>query len=176
MDKYVKSLKKLSLIATLASTTTESSILSGSIFTDTRVSLYSRMLEIIKKKQFSLELDRFIPTQERPEFWVWVDNQIEEYMYKDMYLTPSYVNKSNPILGLHWYQLEPHWNPHQYLYYNLSPDKINFILQRIPFNVRYVPGKFYMYWEAEPNIIVDLITRAHKREIKNEQQKKTGIS
>ena len=137
MDKYIKILKKLSILATLSSTTTESSILSGSIFTDTRTSLYSRMLEIVNKKQFTLDLNRFIPTQDRPEFWVWVTDQLEEYATKDMYMNPSYISKTDETLGVYWYQLEPQYDESQYLYYNMSPSIINYILQRIPFNVRF---------------------------------------
>ena len=176
MDKYIKILKKLSILATLSSTTTESSILSGSIFTDTRTSLYSRMLEIVNKKQFTLDLNRFIPTQDRPEFWVWVTDQLEEYATKDMYMNPSYISKTDKTLGVYWYQLEPQYDEPQYLYYNMSPSIINYILQRIPFNVRFMPGKFYIYWNAEPGILVDLIIKGVKREQKNEQQKKISIS
>ncbi len=177
MDKQLTLLKKLTIISVLSTTTTESSIISGSLFNDTRVSLYSRMLEIVKSKKDTVLLDRFIRTDDRYEFWNWVDKQLEEYMYKDMFVHPNFINKVNGVL--HWYQLEPHnIDSPQYIYYNLSPDVVTYVLQRISFtpNNRYFPGKFYIYWDGKDTELVNLISQAKKREQKNEQQKKISIS
>lgn len=176
MDKYITILKKLTIIATLSTTTTESSVISGSIFNDTRVSLYSRMLEIAKAKKEPVNLNRFIPSLDRNFFWQWVDAQIDEYMYKDTFIHPNYVNRTNK--NLYWYELEPHVDKSQYLYYNLSPNIIRYVLQRISFNpnTRYFPGKFYIYWDGVDTELFNLLTQAIKREEKNEQQKKTSTS
>ncbi len=175
MDKELTLLKKLSIISVLSTTTTESSIISGSLFNDTRITLYSRMLEIVKSKRDSLILDRFLPKEEREPFWNWLEIQLHDYQYKDMFIHPSFIAKTSE--DLHWYQLEPQTTP-QYIYYNLSPSKITYILQRVSFapNIRYFPGKHYIYWDGPDTDLVLLILQAIKRERKNEQQKKISIS
>ena len=88
-------LKKLSLISVLSTNVTESNLMSGGIFTDVRTSLYSRMLETVKKKWEPLALSRFLPEGTMPDTYLdWVYTQLLEYKDKDMYLNPTYINET----------------------------------------------------------------------------------
>ena len=173
MEENIRLVKKLALICVLSTTSTESSVLSATIFNDTRTTLYSRMLESIKQKYNQLRLERFVPKQNRDSFLDWIDSELQVYSDKDMFLNPSFINNATPDTGLYWYQIEPHYSI-QSLYYNLSPSIITYILQRLPFHHRVFPCRYSIYIDGNKEDLVNLIVEANKREKKNEQQKKNS--
>ena len=171
MDEYVNLIKKLSLLSVLSTSITESNIISGSIWADTRVSLWSRMVEIVLKKYDSLNLKRFIGTTNESLFLGWVHEQLIDYSASDMWTTTSYIQSAEPSKGLHWYEINPNTSETGYLFYNLSRDRIQYILQRLNFNIVHFPCTFSIYIEEN---IRDLVEESYKRELKNEQQKKSS--
>ena len=89
MDETVshKLVKKLALICVLSTTVTESNISSASIFSDIRVSLYSRMLNSIQTRWEDLHLQRFLPELVKPTIFLdWINTELYEYKDKDMLL------------------------------------------------------------------------------------------
>jgi len=150
--------KKLALIAVLSTTVTESNIKSGSLFSDIRVSLYSRMLTNIKTKWKDLNLSRFLPELVKPNIFLdWIDTELYEYKEKDMFITPSFINSVEG--DIYKYHLEPQFKDPHYLYYNLSIDRIMYILQRVP-KVPAFPCRYSIYIETN---IDDIVLEAIKR-------------
>ncbi len=158
-------LKKLSLISVLSTNVTESNLMSGGIFTDVRTSLYSRMLETVKKKWEPLALSRFLPEGTMPDTYLdWVYTQLLEYKDKDMYLNPTYINETTN--NIFRYTLEPEGVEIQFLYYNLSYDKVLHIMQRLPHGTKVFPCRYSMYIQLN---IDDKINELNRRE--NESKK-----
>jgi len=150
--------KKLALIAVLSTTITESNINSGSLFSDIRVSLYSKMLNNIKTRWEDLSLYRFLPELVKPTIFLdWIDTELYEYKDKDMFITPSFTNIKEG--DIYKYHLEPQFKDPHYLYYNLSIDRIMYILQRIP-QVPVFPCRYSIYIETN---IDDIVLEAIKR-------------
>ena len=171
MDAYIYLVKKLSLISVLSVSVTESNVTSAALFNDTRTTLWSRMLEQVTAKWHTLRLSRFIDDTDEEQFMLWMEKQLIEYSSKDMFVAMMFSPQMNENKGLHYYQLEPFTkNRSNYLYYNLSPERLLYIIQRLPVNTVFFPCKFSLYIEKP---IFDLVEESHKREIKNEQQKKT---
>jgi hypothetical protein len=171
MDAYVNLVKKLSLLSVLSVSITESPIISGSIWADTRISLWSRMIELVLKRYDSLNLKRFIGTTNESLFVGWVHEQLIDYSAKDMWTTTSYLQTAEVSKGLHWYEINPKTSDVGYLFYNLSRDRVLYIIQRLDFNTVYFPCSFSIYVEKD---IRDLVEESFKREQKNEQQKKSS--
>ena len=84
MEGYLRDVKKLSLICVLSTSITEGSLLSGSIFSDIRTSLYSRMLEVIKQRWEPLNLYKYLSPGVMPTLFMdWVFEQMKKYQDKD---------------------------------------------------------------------------------------------
>ncbi len=171
MDEYVNLVKKLSLISVLSTSITESNIVSGSIWADTRVSLWSRMIELVLKRYEPLNLKRFIGTTNESLFVGWVHEQLIDYSASDMWTTTSYIQSAEPDKGLYWYEINPKTSETGYLFYHLSRDRVQYILQRLDFNTVHFPCTFSIYIEEN---ISSLVHDSYKREQKNEQQKKSS--
>ena len=160
MDETVshKLLKKLALICVLSTTVTESNISSASIFSDIRVSLYSRMLNSIQTRWEDLHLQRFLPELVKPTIFLdWINTELYEYKDKDMFITPSFINSVED--GIYKYHLEPHLKDQHFLYYNLSIDRTMYILQRAP-QVPIFPCRYSIYIEEN---IDDIVAEAIER-------------
>ena len=156
MDHFIQTVKKLSLICVLSTKITESSVVSGSIFSDIRTSLYSRMLELTKRHWTSLNLIRFLPKDISPHVFLdWLDKQLVTYSNKDVFMHPSYLHTtSNNIFK---YNVEPTSTDNAFLYYNLSPIKIIWLLQRLNLNTVYFPCRYSLYIEDDiDNIIIEV--------------------
>ena len=139
--------------------------MSGGIFTDVRTSLYSRMLETVKKKWEPLLLYRFLPKGTMPDSYLdWLYTQLLEYKDKDLYIHPTYVNETKD--NIYKYTLEPEGVEIQFLYYNLSFDKILYILQRIPSTTIVFPCRYSIYIQQD---IDDILKELNRR---NNESKK----
>lgn len=146
MEGYLRDVKKLSLICVLSTSITEGSLLSGSIFSDIRTSLYSRMLEVIKQKWEPLNLYKYLSPGVMPTLFMdWVFEQMKKYQDKDFYLTPSYTNTIEN--DIYKYMLEPQYAENQFLYYNLSYPQVIYILQRLPKDTIFFPCRYSIYVE-----------------------------
>lgn len=161
MDYFIQTVKKLSLISVLSSNVTESSIISGAIFSDIRTSLYSRMLELTKRNWDALHLHRFIePDTSVSVFQDWYLNQLTEYGNKDVYINPNYIHTTEN--NIFKYQLEPNHIEGRYLYYNLSPMQITWVLQRINTNTKFFPCRFSLYIEDDIDNIIQEVYKKHE--------------
>lgn len=171
MEEYIRLVKRLSLINVLSTSVTESTIASGSIWSDTRTTLWSKMVEGVLKRYAPLRLHRFLGQNKEDLFLSWLKHQLLEYANKDMYCITSFVQAAQKDKGLYWYEIEPQSERTSYLYYNLSQSRLTYILQRLEFNTVYFPCTYSLYIEKD---ISDLIHDSYKREQKNEQQKKNS--
>lgn len=145
----------------LSTNVTESAVISGAIFSDIRTSLYSRMLELTKRNWIALSLDRFIENDTSPIAYMdWVLNQINEYSNKDVYMNPSYHNTQER--GIFKYKLEPNHIDNRFLYYNLSPMQITWILQRISVSTKFFPSRFSLYCEDNIDNIIQEVYKKHE--------------
>ena len=159
MDYFIQTLKKLSLISVLNTSITESSIISGSIFSDIRTSLYTRMIELTIKNWDILVLQDYLEKDTSPGAYLhWLSTELTRYKDKDIYINPSYLHTTDN--NIFKYELEPKHIEHRYLYYNLSPLKIIWVLQRLSLDSVYFPCKYSLYIEEN---IDDLIKEVNKK-------------
>ena len=83
MEEYIRLVKRLSLINVLSTSVTESTIASGSIWSDTRTTLWSKMVEGVLKRYAPLRLHRFLGQNKEDLFLSWLKHQLLEYANKD---------------------------------------------------------------------------------------------
>ncbi len=161
MDYFIQTLKKLALISVLSTNITESSVISGAIFSDIRTSLYSRMLELTRKNWDPLALYRFIESDtDKNVFQDWYVQELVEYANKDVYINPSYLHTTDN--NIFKYQLEPKHIDHRYLYYNLSPLQVTWTLQRLGNGIKFFPCRFSLYVESNIDNIIREVYKKHE--------------
>ena len=161
MDYFIQTVKKLALISVLRTNVTESAVISGAIFSDIRTSLYSRMLELTKRNWDALYLYRFIESDtDISTFKNWYKEQLKDYGSKDVYMNPSYHNTQER--GIFKYKLEPNHIDNRFLYYNLSPMQITWILQRISVSTKFFPSRFSLYCEDNIDNIIQEVYKKHE--------------
>jgi len=119
------------------------------------------MLDLTKRNWIALSLDRFIEADTSPIAYMdWVLNQITEYSNKDVYLNPSYLHTIED--GVHKYKIEPTHIPDRFLYYNLSPIQVIWVLQRVKTDTKVFPCRYSLYAEANIDDIIREVNKKHE--------------
>lgn len=146
---FLNLVKRLALICLLQKDKFGTSLLTGSIFLDSRLSYMSKVLPIISTYWDELQLQRYIPEDvDYDEFMTVLTEEQKKYVNKETYLHVTYKQVYNNQV---WFYELPVVGKYEYLvkdktrvYYNLIPDKVIYVLQRIQLSKVFVT-KFYLY-------------------------------
>jgi len=165
---YLDALKRLGVICLLLKDKFGTGLLTGSLFMDSRISLLSKLLSMVSTNWEELNLDRFLPEDiDAEDFIMYVQSLRGEYINKETYVHMTYKNvkKNDSIL---FYELPEILNYERVnkektrVYYNLIPDRIIYVLQRIKIPKIFVT-KCYLYTTTDDWATIDnLLQRSYE--------------
>ena len=169
-DRYyhLDMLKRLGIVCLLLKDKFGAGLLTGSLFMDSRVSLLSKLLTMVSNNWEELNLDRFLPEDlDANEFISYVNELRAEYVNKETYVHMTYKNvkKNDSVM---FYELPEILNYERVnkektrIYYNLIPDRIIYILQRVKIPKIFVT-KCYLYTTTDDWVTIDsLLQRSYE--------------
>jgi hypothetical protein len=161
---YLDMLKRLGIICLIGKDKFGVAVSTGSLFLDSRLSYLSKLLNLIDKNWDELGLHRFLPEDiDTSDFLNFLHEAKLEYVNKETYLHMTYKQILKPN-GISVYELPSVCNYESVnkektrLYYNLIPDKIVYVLQRIQIPKLFIT-KFHLYcttseWSEFENLLV----------------------
>jgi|TARA_B100000424_G_scaffold62361_1_gene45459 hypothetical protein len=165
---FLEALKRLGVICLLLKDKFGAGLLTGSLFMDSRISLLSKLLSMVSTNWEELNLDRFLPEDlDANELIGYITELRAEYVNKETYIHMSYKNvkKNDSIL---FYELPEILNYERVnkektrVYYNLIPDRIIYVLQRIKIPKIFVT-KCYLYTTTDDWATIDtLLQRSYE--------------
>jgi hypothetical protein len=159
---FLEALKRLGVICLLLKDKFGAGLLTGSLFMDSRISLLSKLLSMVSTNWEELNLDRFLPEDlDANELIGYITELRAEYVNKETYIHMSYKNvkKNDSIL---FYELPEILNYERVnkektrVYYNLIPDRIIYVLQRIKIPKIFVT-KCYLYTTTDDWATIDTL-------------------
>jgi len=146
---FLNLLKRLALISLLQKDKFGTSLLTGNIFLDSRLSYMSKVLPLVINTWDEFQLQQYIPEDiDWEEFGETLSDEQAKYLHQETYLHITYKQVHND--GVWFYEL-PVVGKYEYLvkektrvYYNLIPDKVVYVLQRLQLPKTFIT-KYYLY-------------------------------
>lgn len=165
---YLDALKRLGVICLLLKDKFGAGLLTGSLFMDSRISLLSKLLSMVSTNWEELNLHRFLPEDiDAEDFIMYVHSLRSEYINKETYIHMTYKNVKKNDSTL-FYELPEILNYERVnkektrVYYNLIPDRIIYVLQRIKIPKVFVT-KCYLYTTTDDWATIDnLLQRSYE--------------
>ncbi len=169
--EYILVLQRLGIISLMYKDKFGAGMLMPTMFQDSRLTMISKLLNLVSQHWTSLHLSRFLPQEISPvEFHTWLTETKMSYLNKESYLTMTYKNLLHdstriielPTVG----KIEHLCNMKVRIYYNLIPDIVVHILQHNP--IKYpgtiFPTKFHFFFiSCDWDDIHDSVLEAYKK-------------